>query len=45
MRKAGFVDDKKTPNALTKRTLEASARGEDVHHAENAKELFKQLGI
>ena len=33
------------PNALTAATLEKSERGEDVHHAKNADDLFKQLGI
>lgn len=33
------------PNALTTRTLEQSARGEDVHTAADAPELFEQLGI
>lgn len=33
------------PNALTTRTLEQSAKGEDVHSAANSRELFEQLGI
>jgi DNA-damage-inducible protein J len=33
------------PNALTAETLRKSERGEDVHHAEDAEDLFKQLGI
>ena len=35
----------KVPNALTARTLRKSARGEDVHTARDAKELFGKLGI
>jgi DNA-damage-inducible protein J len=34
-----------TPNALTAETLHRSARGEDVHHARNADELFHDLGM
>jgi DNA-damage-inducible protein J len=33
------------PNALTAETLARSERGEDVHHAKNAVDLFGQLGI
>jgi len=33
------------PNALTRETMEKSARGEDVHHAEDANDMFEQLGI
>ena len=33
------------PNALTATTLKKSRLGEDVHHAKDAKDLFKQLGI
>ena len=33
------------PNELTARTLEKSERGEDVHHAKDADDLFRQLGI
>lgn len=29
----------------TVKTLESSERGEDVHHAKDAKDLFEQLGI
>ena len=35
----------KVPNALTEETLRKSARGEDVHAAKNAEELFEKLGI
>jgi addiction module RelB/DinJ family antitoxin len=31
------------PNALTVETLAKSERGEDVYHAEDAEDLFKQL--
>lgn len=33
------------PNALTAQTLHKSERGEDVHQAKDADDLFKQLGI
>jgi DNA-damage-inducible protein J len=33
------------PNKLTTETLEKSERGEDVHHAKDADDLFRQLGI
>ncbi|WP_248885846.1 type II toxin-antitoxin system RelB/DinJ family antitoxin [Acidithiobacillus acidisediminis] len=35
----------RVPNALTAATLEKSERGEDVHHAKDADDLFNQLGI
>ncbi|MDO8275469.1 MAG: type II toxin-antitoxin system RelB/DinJ family antitoxin [Serpentinimonas sp.] len=35
----------RAPNALTAKTLAKSERGEDVHHAKHADDLFKQLGI
>ncbi len=34
-----------TPNALTAETLRKSELGEDVHHARDASELFKDLEI
>lgn len=37
--------DMRVPNARTAQTLAASARGEDVHPAQNAEDLFRQLGI
>ena len=37
--------DLRVPNALTSATLAKSERGEDVHHAKDAKDLFEQLGI
>ncbi|EHD1638540.1 type II toxin-antitoxin system RelB/DinJ family antitoxin [Salmonella enterica] len=33
------------PNALTEKTLAKSELGEDVHHAKDAEDLFRQLGI
>lgn len=33
------------PNKLTAETLAKSERGEDVHHAKDANDLFDQLGI
>lgn len=33
------------PNALTVETLQKSARGEDVYQAQNAQDMFNQLGI
>jgi len=33
------------PNKLTVETMEKSARGEEVHHAKDADDLFEQLGI
>jgi len=35
----------RAPNALTTQTLAQSDRGEDVHRAKDADELFGQLGI
>ena len=35
----------KVPNKLTAKTLQKSARGEDVISAKNATDLFKKLGI
>ena len=35
----------RVPNTLTVATLEKSERGEDVHHAKDADDLFNQLGI
>ena len=37
--------DLRTPNALTAATLAKSERGEDVHLAKDADDLFDQLGI
>jgi len=33
------------PNKLTTETLAKSERGEDIHHAKDADDLFGQLGI
>jgi len=33
------------PNKLTAETLEKSERGEDVHHADSAESMFKDLGV
>lgn len=41
----GLPFEMKTPNRLTARTLARSERGEDVHQAEDAEDLFNQLGI
>jgi DNA-damage-inducible protein J len=35
----------RVPNTLTETTMAKSERGEDVHHAKNAPDLFNQLGI
>lgn len=35
----------KIPNAVTAETLRKSERGEDVHIARDADDLFEQLGI
>ena len=41
----GFPFEMKVPNRLTAETLAGSERGEDVHQAEDAEDLFDQLGI
>ena len=41
----GLPFEMKTPNRLTARTLARSERGEDVHQAEDAEDLFNQLEI
>lgn len=33
------------PNKLTEETLAKSERGEDLHHAEDAQEMFRELDI
>jgi DNA-damage-inducible protein J len=33
------------PNELTRRTLEMAERGEDIHHAKDMDDLFRQLGV
>jgi DNA-damage-inducible protein J len=35
----------KVPNAATVEVMERTARGEDVHKAKDAEDLFKQLDI
>ncbi|MDR2091886.1 MAG: type II toxin-antitoxin system RelB/DinJ family antitoxin [Azoarcus sp.] len=35
----------RVPNELTAETLAKSERGEDIHHARDADDLFDQLGI
>ena len=35
----------RVPNKLTNETLAKSERGEDVHQAKDAADLFEQLGI
>ena len=35
----------RVPNKLTVETLAKSERGEDVHHAKDADDLFDKLGI
>ena len=41
----GLPFEMKVPNRLTAETLAGSERGEDVHQAEDAQDLFDQLGI
>ena len=41
----GIPFDVKIPNKLTTQTLCKSERGEDVHSAKDAGDLFDQLGI
>ncbi|MCX8519028.1 MAG: type II toxin-antitoxin system RelB/DinJ family antitoxin [Methylophilaceae bacterium] len=35
----------RVPSKLTEETLAKSERGEDIHHAKDADDLFKQLDI
>jgi len=35
----------RVPNKLTAETFAKSERGEDIHHAKDANDLFEQLGI
>jgi DNA-damage-inducible protein J len=37
--------DMRLPNTLTSETLLKSERGEDIHKAKDAKDLFDKLGI
>ena len=41
----GLPFEMRVPNRLTAETLARSERGEDVHRAENAEALFKDLDI
>ena len=41
----GIPFEVKMPNKLTAQTLRKSERGEDVHRAKDADDLFDQLGI
>ena len=41
----GIPFDVKIPNKLTVETLAKSDRGEDIHSAKDADDLFDQLGI
>jgi len=43
--KDGAIPFDLSPNKLTRETLAKSARGEEVHRAKDAKDLFDQLGI
>ncbi len=43
--KEGAIPFDLNPNKLTRETLRKSARGEEVHRAKDAKDLFDQLGI
>lgn len=40
-----YVECNEVPNALTRETMQKTLRGEDVYHAENAADLFRQLDI
>ena len=40
-----YIADSETPNALTADTLRKSDKGKDVFYADNATDLFRQLGI
>ncbi len=43
--KEGAIPFELNPNKLTRETLRKSARGEEVHRAKDADDLFDQLGI
>ncbi len=43
--KDGAIPFDLNPNKLTRETLAKSARGEEVHRARDAEDLFDQLGI
>lgn len=40
-----YIAQNEAPNALTAETLRKSRRGEDVHRAADAADLFRRLGI
>jgi predicted DNA-binding protein len=40
-----FITNSEIPNELTAQTLRKSSQGEEVFHASNEADLFKQLGI
>jgi DNA-damage-inducible protein J len=43
--KEGAIPFDLNPNKLTRETLRKSARGQEIHKAKNAEDLFDQLGI
>ena len=40
-----YIADNETPNVLTADTIRKGRQGEDVFHASNPSDLFKQLDI
>lgn len=40
-----YIADSETPNALTADTIRKARQGEDLFHATDPSDLFKQLGI
>lgn len=40
-----FIFDIDIPNELTQKTLDKSNQGQDIYKAQNADDLFEQLGI
>ena len=40
-----YILNNETPNELTAETIRKSRQGEDVFHAVDSSDLFKQLGI
>jgi len=40
-----YISESEIPNAVTAETLRAARRGEDVHRASSAADLFGQLDI
>ena len=41
----GFLARQEIPNARTISAMQAADNGEDLHHAKDADDLFRQLGI